>query len=388
MPPDPVVRQGGLAGLFKHARYAARGNHLLSENMQVAEKHLEQCLKSLESRPQSWTSYSNGRQNAFVMCQAARSIIDREVESEVSSKLIESLHDASVHLKNHKAFAAAVQKFQKQLLKDLESTDSTLQNLLASLVQEIDSGLREVIGKAVSAVTGAEERLSNLNQDLGDSSSDVNKLRDVVSQVFVELSQGSSGLALRQEQDWRSSHELATKVQDGLESIRSRELDNFMEAFGSIRHDLHASHEMLALMHLRQNTIDQRLVGLDKAFEGMKNKADYIQSAQDSQAQTQYDLHEALKREMQLAREVITRVSEDAFSLQSAMGDVVSQVQDLHILRSIGAILGRWTWILLALIGICLAGKRVRQYLAIGLGELRLIDVLVVFSDNIKASPP
>lgn len=38
-----------------------------------SEKHqLSQCLKSLESRPQWWTSYSNNKQSAVVMCHAAR----------------------------------------------------------------------------------------------------------------------------------------------------------------------------------------------------------------------------------------------------------------------------------------------------------------------------
>lgn len=44
---------------------------------EVDQRQLNQCLKSLESRPQWWTSYSNSRQNAVVMCQAARIDIDK-----------------------------------------------------------------------------------------------------------------------------------------------------------------------------------------------------------------------------------------------------------------------------------------------------------------------
>jgi len=40
-------------------------------------RHLSQCLQSLESRPQWWTSYSNSRQNAIVMCQAVRADIEK-----------------------------------------------------------------------------------------------------------------------------------------------------------------------------------------------------------------------------------------------------------------------------------------------------------------------
>ena len=38
---------------------------------------LKQCLSSLESRPQWWTSYSNSKQNALVLCQAARVEIEK-----------------------------------------------------------------------------------------------------------------------------------------------------------------------------------------------------------------------------------------------------------------------------------------------------------------------
>lgn len=43
----------------------------------IESRQLSQCLQSLESRPQWWTSYSNSRQNAMVMCQAVRADIEK-----------------------------------------------------------------------------------------------------------------------------------------------------------------------------------------------------------------------------------------------------------------------------------------------------------------------
>lgn len=49
-----------------------------SRGLDKSEKHrLSQCLTSLESRPQWWTSYSNNKQNAVVTCQIARVGIDK-----------------------------------------------------------------------------------------------------------------------------------------------------------------------------------------------------------------------------------------------------------------------------------------------------------------------
>lgn len=45
--------------------------------MKIYSRHLRQCLKALESRPQWWTSYSNSRQNTVLLCQAVRIDIER-----------------------------------------------------------------------------------------------------------------------------------------------------------------------------------------------------------------------------------------------------------------------------------------------------------------------
>ena len=46
--------------------------HQMSGFKSIRRDQLGLCLQSLESKPQWWTSYSNSKQNAMVMCQAAR----------------------------------------------------------------------------------------------------------------------------------------------------------------------------------------------------------------------------------------------------------------------------------------------------------------------------
>ena len=47
------------------------------ETSTIDMRELNKCLQSLETRPQHWTSYSNNRHNAVVMCQAARMDMER-----------------------------------------------------------------------------------------------------------------------------------------------------------------------------------------------------------------------------------------------------------------------------------------------------------------------
>ena len=48
-----------------------------SDKRIVRKEELSACLQVLESRPQWWTSYSNSRQNAVIICEAARSDIEK-----------------------------------------------------------------------------------------------------------------------------------------------------------------------------------------------------------------------------------------------------------------------------------------------------------------------
>ena len=50
------------------------------------------CLRSLESRPQWWTSYSNNVQNAVVMCRAARVEIEKGKSTWSQPRLLANVH--------------------------------------------------------------------------------------------------------------------------------------------------------------------------------------------------------------------------------------------------------------------------------------------------------
>ena len=66
-----------LPGSQDSQKLSSEGNVRSGIKRNVGKHQLSQCLRSLESRPQWWTSYSNSRQNAMVMCQAARVDIEK-----------------------------------------------------------------------------------------------------------------------------------------------------------------------------------------------------------------------------------------------------------------------------------------------------------------------
>lgn len=133
---------------------------------------LEQCLKSLESRPQWWTSYSNNRQNAMIICQASRI----EAEKEEILGLHQSLAKSSVKLDEglqevlrqaaetsaeHQAFLQTVQALQERLSNELEGRGSSLRDLFRKFLNDIEAGF-DIVTAGVSSTLGRMHTESSL----------------------------------------------------------------------------------------------------------------------------------------------------------------------------------------------------------------------------------
>lgn len=122
---------------------------------QVPKEVLEQCLKTLESRPQWWTSYSNSRQNALIICQASR--MEKEKEElidlhqsitkssiKLSTGLQEALQDAATQYEQQKEFTLAIRRLQEKVVADLDMTDSLFKRLFAKFLREFETGINSL----------------------------------------------------------------------------------------------------------------------------------------------------------------------------------------------------------------------------------------------------
>ena len=118
---------------------------------EVSREILEGCLKTLESRPQWWTSYSNSRQNALIICQASRMETEKEELLDLhraiarsSIKLNDGLQDALRHAamqaEQHREFAQAVQALQEKVAAEISVTDSMLKRTFSQFLQEVVAG--------------------------------------------------------------------------------------------------------------------------------------------------------------------------------------------------------------------------------------------------------
>jgi hypothetical protein len=147
------------------------------ENDIVQPAELDSCLKSLESRPQWWTSYSNSRQNAVVMCQAARTEVEKEELLELHRSLArntvklnhglqEALRNAAAESARHEAFVEAADVMRTNLVRELEGNSLKARNAFSGFLYEIETAIS-------STVTG----VMSLIKEIGEGTNALGKVR-------------------------------------------------------------------------------------------------------------------------------------------------------------------------------------------------------------------
>ena len=164
----------------------------------TSKQQLGQCIQSLESRPQWWTSYSNSRQNAVVICQAARVDIEkgnaftnlRTLSLTVPIDEMLKLHKSFIEtqLSADDALRAAVKESMKQLSQSNKAYESLKRTVHSQILQEIASAsqqarsfIHEVIHNIDSVMVGVSSKISSLVKGVED---DVTRLQNVSLSPF------------------------------------------------------------------------------------------------------------------------------------------------------------------------------------------------------------
>ncbi|KAI5283837.1 hypothetical protein KEM55_001336, partial [Ascosphaera atra] len=110
---------------------------------------LESCLRLLESKPQWWTSYSNNRQNAAIMCEAARIEIEKDEQlhgykklANATSLLSDLLNEAFTELSNDKKrnaeFSYTLRKEREALMATFFEQTILMKNALNEILRDVE----------------------------------------------------------------------------------------------------------------------------------------------------------------------------------------------------------------------------------------------------------
>ncbi|KAJ5613030.1 hypothetical protein N7510_006224 [Penicillium lagena] len=206
---------------------------------------LEPCLQALESRPQWWTSYSNSRQNAMVICQATRMEREKEelldlhrsiVKSSVklNTGLHEALLNATAQAVRNQAFMESVDALQTQFVSGLEEAQVRFKGSFADLLQLIKSGITTVTGTVSTALNHLQTESATLEKSIRSTSDQAHLLQKTLRTVNDEALVRSKDVLLAHEQNALIHKDLANSLSLSLESLRETDVVNLYRRIESV----------------------------------------------------------------------------------------------------------------------------------------------------------
>ena len=84
--------------------------------------------------------------------------------SNVDEALVETVNEAQRALVQQRDFAHAVEKFQRQLLQDLEKSRSDAQSIFSKFTHNLELGIHLMFGKISTATRDVEADIAGLSQ--------------------------------------------------------------------------------------------------------------------------------------------------------------------------------------------------------------------------------
>jgi hypothetical protein len=234
---------------------------------QMREYQYVQCLKTLQSSPQYWTSFSNARQNAVVMCQASRDAIEREnhletfknltqVMGAVSSAMQKSTEDYETLIKDQKQFADEVREAQDRFKQDVHA----VQEKALATVGTLDNKFHAFM----------ETSMSDLVTALADNqSNELVRIRQEMQAFSGDLMAESSQFAKFFGAQLEAHHERALT---SLQINHEAQIDSYNVLSGRMG-DLH---DTAAKTNIAANSSFNKIVGIEQRLMNLSDQVDHI----------------------------------------------------------------------------------------------------------------
>jgi hypothetical protein len=219
-----------------------------------------QCLKTLQSSPQYWTSFSNARQNAVVMCQASRDAIERENHLETFKNLTQVMGAVSSTMKKSTEEYEALIKDQKQFVDEVREAQDRFKDDVHAVREKALATVRTLDDKFH---TFMETSMSELVTALADSqSNEIVRIRQEMQSFSGDLMAESSQFAKFFNAQLQAHHEQAlTSLQINHEAQMNSH-DVLYGKMGDLHNTADRTNTVANMSLYTIATIEQRLVGL------------------------------------------------------------------------------------------------------------------------------
>lgn len=201
---------------------------------------VERCLRVLESRPQWWTSYSNNRQNAIVICKAARTEIEKdemldlyrslaENTANLNKALRDALKSAAADSERHRAYVETTEILRSELLDELQHHRSRARGFLMDLGSHAEALMSSLMSNFAHVMQETMSSAKSLTEEVWRSSAEMNGLRDQLCRLSNETHMQRSELARAYEADLQLKNKLTATIQESLDSIATQGIVSLSE---------------------------------------------------------------------------------------------------------------------------------------------------------------
>ncbi|EEP76398.1 predicted protein [Uncinocarpus reesii 1704] len=242
--------------------------HRGSKEHRGVPAQLESCLHSLESRPQWWTSYSNNRQNAAVMCQAARFDIERDellkhhrklakITFGLTESLNQSLTDAANEAVKQHVFLNLINDLRSRIIADLQDVDVTARTRFASFVSELEVQIRQTSSETKEFMADILSDTGLLSKDIRSSIQSIQDLKERVNEAYIELMKRNSESAAAAQENQQANIEVVSAVRQSLDQVKDQIQVLNNQEFSLLHSSLRSLNGLIFSMHQKQTSLDQ-----------------------------------------------------------------------------------------------------------------------------------
>ncbi|KAL4865598.1 hypothetical protein BDV12DRAFT_200008 [Aspergillus spectabilis] len=328
----PGKQKRGFDFFFKH-------NAATVTTESVPREVLEPCLKSLESRPQWWTSYSNNRQNAVVICQAARIENEKDEILELYNTILKSsinlsdalqaaLRVAAEESSSHRAFVHSTELLREEMLREAEESTSSFKRAFGRVSQELETSYRSVIEGISSALGSVHTGVMKVEKNLQNSSSEADHLRQMLQSIHEETLLRSEEIASTQQQNAATHNDLALSLQYNLQSIAQYDIAKLAQNIETFDESLEWLYAKVALILQQEESVSERLRTINSSLDEFQLRIDSLHEIQQRQYETavaQSQLQEVLHTNMRISKELLDQTASTAANLQTMIDETTSR---------------------------------------------------------------
>ncbi|GES64340.1 nuclear membrane fusion protein Kar5 [Aspergillus terreus] len=334
-----------------------RPKYQLNEADAPSAEALEHCLKSLESRPQWWTSYSNSRQNAVVICQAARIENEREELLELYRSIVESsaklnqglqeaLRAAVEQSTQYKAFLHAMKGMRLQVERDLEVTRSRFKESFESLILDVESGVHSVFVTVKTAFGSLQAEVVTVEKDIQAISSEARDLRQTLKSAHEETLARHEEMTNAQEQASLTHCKLASSLGNQLEGIVNIGMPELSQSVERFDTSLEWLYERFSLLLQQEQVIAERLREFETSLDKSKRKAHDLHETQVQQVKSlkeQSKLQQTLSDNLRITQAILDKTVATTANVQAVLDETTTRYKRIPLLGGLLSTVSPWT---------------------------------------------